>query len=71
MMFKFLSSISHHRVFGNRSKLKLFSLVLGITFTLCINNRLFHLMTILLSVSDSTWVIALCWLLLIEAFSLY
>jgi len=59
MIFKFLSSISHQRVFGNRTKLKLFSLAFGITLNV-MHNRFFHLMTILLSVSDSTWVTALC-----------
>jgi len=47
-------------VFGNRSKLKKLSPSIGNNITRYAYNRFFHLMTILRSVSDSTWVIALC-----------
>ena len=61
IIFKFLSSISHSSVClvivpNWRSSLP----SIGNNITSYAYNRFFHLMTILRSVSDSTWVIALC-----------
>jgi len=61
IIFKFLSSISHSHVclviiLNWRSS----PLSIGNNITRYAFNRFFHLMMILRSVSDSTWVIALC-----------
>jgi len=64
IIFKFLSSISHYHmclviVLNWRSSLP----SIGNNITRYAYNRFFHLMTILRSVSNSTWVIALCYVL--------
>ena len=64
IIFKFLSSISHSHecfVIGPNWRSSLPSI--GNNITRYTYNRFFHLMTILRSVSDSAWVIALCWVL--------
>jgi len=71
MSFKFLSPISHPRVclVIVQTEEAHFT-ALKITFCVA-HDRLLHLMTTLRSVSDSMWVIALWWVLVMEAFSLY
>jgi len=60
IIFKFISSSSHSHVCLVINPNSRSSPIIGNKITRYAYDRFFHLMTILRSVSDSTWVIALC-----------